>query len=193
MQVLPCLPNILHTLFCCTISHMPDIPCCWYRPFVWKDQIYLGHWVAYLPAQERIAISVLNLEKGRTELVHRFSSLSKEIEESVWPEELVPKVSHSLRRGLLPAKPKPGTQPAFRCRIPARFEIRGPPAWSPASYTPLLPVARTYCARFHHVACCVPQTAKKHQCACLEVILLILLADQSIDTGVWVPLITKCS
>ena len=152
MQVLPCLPNSLHALFCCTISHMPDIPCCCYRPFVWKNQIYLGHWVAYLPAQERMAISVLNLEKGRTELVHRFSSLSKEIEESVRPKELMPKVSHSLRRGLLPAKPKAGVQPAFRCRISARFESLGPPACLPASCTPLLQVARTYCARFLHTS-----------------------------------------
>ena len=75
-----------------------------------------------------MAISVLNLEKGKTELVHRFSSLSKEIEDSVQPKELVPKLLHSLRRGLLPVKPKAGVQPAFRCRIPTRFESPGPPA-----------------------------------------------------------------
>ena len=96
---------------------------CWCRPFVWDNQIYLGHWVAYLPAQERMAISVLNLEQGRTELVHRFSSLSKEKEDSVQPEEMAPQVSYSLRRSLLlgrlTATVKTAEKPAFRCRATA--------------------------------------------------------------------------
>lgn len=107
---------------------MPDISCsdisCWcYRPFIWKNQIYLGHWVGYLPAQERMAISVLNLEKGKTELVHRFSSLSKEIEDSVQPEVMAPQASYSLRRSLLPgrltATVKTAEKSAFRCSATA--------------------------------------------------------------------------
>lgn len=104
---------------------LPDTSCCCYRPFVWKDQIFLGHWVGYLPAHERMAISVLNLEKGRTELVHRFSSLSREIEDSGRPESLLPKSSQSLPRSLLAAKPKARVQPVFRCRILHACEILG--------------------------------------------------------------------
>ena len=118
-QGLPCracecgYPVLLH--------RMPAL--CWCRPFVWDGQIYLGHWVAYLPAQERMAISVLHLEQGKTELVHRFSSLSKEIEDSVQPEVMAPQASYSLRRSLLPgrltATVKTAEKSVFRCSATA--------------------------------------------------------------------------
>lgn len=50
------------------------------RPFMWRGEVYLGHWVAYAPAQERMAVSRLHMQSGRVSLVHRFSTVSAEIE-----------------------------------------------------------------------------------------------------------------
>jgi len=75
--------------------------------------VFLGHWIGYLPAQERMALSVLNLESGKTELVHRFSTLSKEIEDSALPKE-APAAKISLRRSLLPMQHSASRQANFR-------------------------------------------------------------------------------
>ena len=83
------------------------------RPFVWRNQIFLGHWMAYLPAQERMAISYLNITAGRVELVHRFTTLSSEIEQTVPP--LGPPAKISLRRSLRLLGNAAVEQPSFRC------------------------------------------------------------------------------
>ena len=82
------------------------------RPFVWRNQVFLGHWMAYLPAQERMAISYLNLTAGRVELVHRFSTLSSEIEQTVAPLE--PPAKLTLRRSLRLLDNAAREQPSFR-------------------------------------------------------------------------------
>ena len=83
------------------------------RPFVWRDEIFLGHWMAYLPGQERMALSVLNLREGKVELVHRFSALSEELEEIVARPE-APASVRPLRK-LLPLGKAPFETPVFRC------------------------------------------------------------------------------
>ena len=70
--------------------------------------------MAYLPAQERMAISVLNMKEGRVELVHRFSTLSEEIEQSVAPFESPAK--STLPRSLRLLGKTAFEQPSFRYR-----------------------------------------------------------------------------
>ncbi len=47
--------------------------------------MYVGHWIAYMPGEERMAISKVDLENGVMRLLHRFSTLSKCIENAVMP------------------------------------------------------------------------------------------------------------
>ena len=79
---------------------------------MWNEQIFLGHWMAYLPGQERMAISLLNLREGKVELVHRFSALSKELEEIVARPEAPARLS-PLRK-LLPLGKATSATPEFR-------------------------------------------------------------------------------
>ena len=88
---------------------------CLYRPFVWRNQVFLGHWMAYQPAQERMALSYLNLTAGKVELVHRFSTLSSEIEQTAAPLE--PPAKLTLRRSLRLLGNTALEQPAFRYSI----------------------------------------------------------------------------
>ena len=70
------LPNNLGRLDCL----LPD------RPFVWRNEVYLGHWIGFLPAQERMAIARLDLDAGVVQYVHRFSYLSDEDRERTIPK-----------------------------------------------------------------------------------------------------------
>jgi hypothetical protein len=49
------------------------------RPFSWKGQIYLSHWLALPPGQERAALARLDLEHGSLEHVYRFEVLQEEL------------------------------------------------------------------------------------------------------------------
>lgn len=53
---------------------------------MWRDEVYLGHWIGFLPAQERMAIARLDLDAGIVRYVHRFSHLSDEIESAQHPQ-----------------------------------------------------------------------------------------------------------
>jgi hypothetical protein len=76
-----------------------------HRPFIWKGEVYLGHWIGFLPAQERMSISRMDLENNTVHFLHRFSSLSPAVEEA--PRSFVVEKA----RGLFPtsaAKQKEG-------------------------------------------------------------------------------------
>ena len=45
------------------------------RPFVWRDSVYLAHWIYYGRGQERMAISALDEPAGVVRLVHVLSPL----------------------------------------------------------------------------------------------------------------------
>lgn len=70
------------------------------RPFVWRNEVYLGHWIAYMPGEERMAISRLDREEGAVKLVHRFTSLSDEVEAAVLPD-LTPGQGSLRKAGVL--------------------------------------------------------------------------------------------
>lgn len=65
---------------------LPDNLMCSVRPFVWKGEVYLGHWIGFLPAQERMALAKLDLDSGVVKYVHRFSHLPEEIEAAQHPD-----------------------------------------------------------------------------------------------------------
>lgn len=48
--------------------------------------MYLGHWIGFLPAQERMALAKLDMEAGVVKYVHRFSHLPEEIEAAQHPD-----------------------------------------------------------------------------------------------------------
>ncbi|BDA41016.1 hypothetical protein COCOBI_01-6710 [Coccomyxa sp. Obi] len=58
-----------------------------WRPFLWRNELYVGHWIAYMPGQERMAISKVDLQNGVMRLVHRFSTLSSCTENSLMPNQ----------------------------------------------------------------------------------------------------------
>ena len=49
---------------------------------MWKGDIYLGHWIGFLPAQERMSISRMDLAANTVHFVHRFSNLTTIVEEA---------------------------------------------------------------------------------------------------------------
>lgn len=49
------------------------------RPFAWKGEIWLSHWLALPPEQERAALARLDLEHGSLEHVYRFELLQEEL------------------------------------------------------------------------------------------------------------------
>eukprot|EP00884_Botryococcus_braunii_P008167 jgi/Botrbrau1/17351/Bobra.0015s0095.1 len=53
-----------------------------WRPFMWKGEVHLGHWIGFLPAQERMSISRADLATNTVHFIHRFTNLSSLIEES---------------------------------------------------------------------------------------------------------------
>lgn len=53
---------------------------------MWRNEVYLGHWIGFLPAQERMALARLDLDAGIVRYVHRFSHLSDEIESAQHPQ-----------------------------------------------------------------------------------------------------------
>lgn len=71
--------------------------------------MYLGHWIGFLPAQERMALARLDTDAGVVEYVYRFSQLSDEIESAQHPDLANDKQSGaSLRVGPFMKKEKPG-------------------------------------------------------------------------------------
>ncbi len=64
------LPGKVMTFLC---------PACVRRPFPWKGQIFLSHWLALPPGQERAALARLDLERGALEHVYRFEVLQEEL------------------------------------------------------------------------------------------------------------------
>ena len=45
------------------------------RPFVWRDSVYLAHWIYYARGEERMAISALDEPAGLVRLVHVLNPL----------------------------------------------------------------------------------------------------------------------
>ncbi len=73
------------------------------RPFIWKGDVYLGHWIGFRPAQERMALAVLDEEAGLVRYVHRFSHLSGAIEAAAHADGVAPAAkaeSASVERGV---------------------------------------------------------------------------------------------
>ena len=48
--------------------------------------MYLGHWIGFLPAQERMALAKLDLDAGVVKYVYRFSHLPEEVEAAQHPD-----------------------------------------------------------------------------------------------------------
>ena len=48
--------------------------------------MYLGHWIGFLPAQERMALAKLDMDAGLVKYVYRFSHLPEEIEAAQHPD-----------------------------------------------------------------------------------------------------------
>ncbi|KAK9830983.1 hypothetical protein WJX81_005385 [Elliptochloris bilobata] len=74
-----------------------------WRPFVWKGAVYLGHWIGFRPAQERMAIAVLDEDARLVRFVHRFSHLPAAIEAAQYPSGMAPAAkaeSASAERGV---------------------------------------------------------------------------------------------
>ena len=59
---------------------------CHGRPFIWQGEVYLGHWIGFLPAQERMALAKLDMDAGRVNYVYRFSHLPEEVEAAQHPD-----------------------------------------------------------------------------------------------------------
>ena len=79
------------------------------RPFIWKNEVYLGHWIGFLPAQERMAIARLDMDAGIVRYEYRFSQLSDEIESAQHPDLASDKqAGASLRVGAFKKNEKPG-------------------------------------------------------------------------------------
>ncbi|KAK9818993.1 hypothetical protein WJX81_003370 [Elliptochloris bilobata] len=53
-----------------------------WRPFAWRGEVYLGHWTAFMPIEERMSISLLDVEQGVVRFLYRFHQLSEEIVKS---------------------------------------------------------------------------------------------------------------
>jgi len=69
----------------------------------------LGHWIGFLPAQERMAIARLDADAGIVRYVYRFSHLSDDIETAQHPDIAIDKQSGaSLRVGPFTKKEKSG-------------------------------------------------------------------------------------
>ena len=68
------------------IPPLSEVLVCHGRPFIWQGEVYLGHWIGFLPAQERMALAKLDMEAGVVKYVHRFSHLSEEIEAAQHPD-----------------------------------------------------------------------------------------------------------
>ena len=47
------------------------------RPFAWKGEVYLGHWTAFMPIEERMSISLLDVDKGVVRFLYRFHQLRR--------------------------------------------------------------------------------------------------------------------
>ena len=55
---------------------------CWARrrPFAWRGQLWLAHWIIFAPGEERMAISAVDEATGLVRLVHVLSPLPARVE-----------------------------------------------------------------------------------------------------------------
>ena len=60
--------------------------CCITRPFIWRGEVWLGHWIGFLPAQERMALARLDMDAGVVKFEYRFSRLPEEVEAAQRPD-----------------------------------------------------------------------------------------------------------
>ena len=60
--------------------------CCIARPFIWRGEVWLGHWIGFLPAQERMALARLDMDAGVVNYEYRFSHLPEEVEAAQHPD-----------------------------------------------------------------------------------------------------------
>ena len=60
--------------------------CCIARPFIWRGEVWLGHWIGFLPAQERMALARLDMAAGVVKFEYRFSHLPEEVEAAQHPD-----------------------------------------------------------------------------------------------------------
>lgn len=58
-------------------EHLPGAP---YRPFAWRGQLWLAHWIIFAPGEERMAISAVDEATGLVRLVHVLSPLPARVE-----------------------------------------------------------------------------------------------------------------
>lgn len=82
---------------------------------MWKDELYFGHWIAYMPGEERMAISKVDLHSGSVKPLHRFTTLSSCIEASLIPDQALEQPTGmriiEVLKGRLPAQKQ-----QFRCQ-----------------------------------------------------------------------------
>lgn len=60
---------------CISIENMQRAGAAARRPFVWRDSVFLAHWIYYGRGQERMALSALDEPAGLVRLVHVLSPL----------------------------------------------------------------------------------------------------------------------
>ncbi len=58
------------------------------RPFAWRGDLYLAHWIYFAPGEERYAISALDEAAGVVRLVHVLSPLSPAVAAAQLPRGL---------------------------------------------------------------------------------------------------------
>ena len=63
---------------------------CSCRPFVWKGEVHLGHWISFRPAQERMAIASLDGDAHLVRFVHHFNPPRAAIEAAAHIDGLRP-------------------------------------------------------------------------------------------------------
>lgn len=82
---------------------------------MWKGEVYLGHWIGYMPGEERMAISKLDQRRGSVELLHRFTTLSSCTEAALTPDEAMDQPAGIRMFDMLKGGPS-AQKEQFRCR-----------------------------------------------------------------------------
>lgn len=83
---------------------------------MWKGALYFGHWIAYMPGEERMAISKVDLHSASVEPLHRFTTLSSSIEASLIPDEAMEQPTGISFIDILKGRPAAAQNQQFRCQ-----------------------------------------------------------------------------
>ena len=62
--------------------------------------MWLGHWIGFLPAQERMALARLDMDAGVVRFEYRFSRLPEEVEAAQHPD-----TAQGIQTGAAPLLP----------------------------------------------------------------------------------------